>query len=163
TFVRSFTPEGTIKRDTKRNILSGEAGHASQFLYIKEGNQVAHATDYFTAVFAQLTNLYDQTEAVTESMTNGNFTALSAKASTVMCFTPIDFKAVFGGKGSIGGGGLNRWGLVNPPAITDYDTKDWERLSDEEIQQATGRLAERVVQILQKESVLTEEPGATKI
>jgi primase-like protein/bifunctional DNA primase/polymerase-like protein len=168
TFIRSFTPEGTLKRDTHGNVKSGRAGHASQFLYIKEGNLVANSTDYFAAVFSQLTNLYDQTEAGTESMTNGDFTARTVKTSTVMCFTPSDFKDTFGGKGTIGGGGLNRWGLVNPVPIRDYDDKDWERLSDDVLAQAKTALTERVFQLIQGDLqgdciVLTEEPEAIKV
>ena len=168
TFIRSFTPDGTIKRDSHGNVKSGHAGHASQFLYIKEGNLVANSTDYFAAVFSQLTNLYDQTEAGTESMTNGDFTARTVKTSTVMCFTPSDFKDTFGGKGTIGGGGLNRWGLVNPVPIHDYDDKDWERLSDGVLAQAKTALTERVFQLMQGDLqggciVLNEEPEATQI
>jgi len=165
TFIRSFTQEGTIKRDSDGKIKSGEPGHPSQFLYIKEGNLVANASDYFAAVVAMLTNLYDQTEAGTESMTNGNFTARSVRVSTVMCFTPSDFKATFGGKGTIGGGVLNRWAMVNPPPITEYDSKDWERLSDEVIQQAVGELTAVVFNLRSAGApiALTEEPGAAKI
>ena len=171
TFIRSFTPEGTLKRDAHGNVKSGRPGHASQFLYIKEGNLVANSSDYFTSVFSQLTNLYDQTEAGTESMTNGDFTARSVKTSTVMCFTPTDHKNTFGGKGNIGAGGLNRWGLVNPVAIHDYDDKDWERLSDEVLGQAKTALNVRVHSLLVGEDgkpatscrLVMEEPEATKI
>jgi bifunctional DNA primase/polymerase-like protein/primase-like protein len=164
TFIRSFTPEGTIKRDTQGNIKSGHAGHPSQFLYIKEGNLVANSSDYFAAVFAMLTNLYDQTEAGTESMTNGDFTASVARASTVMCFTPTDYKATFGGKGNIGGGGLNRWGITNPPEDHSYDDKDWKPLSDAEIQKAIAPLGAKVFELRQHDPiVLTEEEGAAKI
>jgi len=164
TFIRSFTPEGTIKRDPQGNIKSGHSGHSSQFLYIKEGNLVANSSDYFAAVFSMLTNLYDQTEAGTESMTNGDFTARVVKASTVMCFTPTDFKATFGGKGNIDGGGLNRWGIINPPEDHFYDDKDWKPLSDAEIQEAIAPLATRVFELKQGDLiVLTEEAGAVKI
>ena len=164
TFIRSFTPEGTIKRDAQGNIKSGHAGHPSQFLYVKEGNLVANSSDYFAAVFAMLTNLYDQTEAATESMTNGTFDAATIRTSTVMCFTPTDYAATFGGKGNIGGGGLNRWGIVNPPADHSYDDKDWEPLSDQEIQDAINPLTEKVFNLKQSEPiVLVEEAGAAKI
>jgi putative DNA primase/helicase len=164
TFLRSFTPEGTIKRDAQGKIKSGEAGYSSQFLHIKEGNLVANSSDYFGAVFSQITNLYDQTEAGTESMTNGVFNAKTIKVSTVMCFTPTDFVATFGGKGTIGGGGLNRWGLVNPPEDHSYDERDWEPVSDAEIQAAISPLASKVFELRQGDPiVLIEEEGATKI
>ncbi len=164
TFIRSFTPEGTIKRDAQGNIKSGHAGHPSQFLYVKEGNLVANSSDYFAAVFAMLTNLYDQTEAATESMTNGTFDAATIRTSTVMCFTPTDYAATFGGKGNIGGGGLNRWGIVNPQPDHSYDDKDWEPLSDQKIQDAINPLTEKVFNLKQSEPiVLVEEAGAVKI
>lgn len=164
TFIRSFTPEGTIKRDSQGVVKSGRHGNPSQFLYIKEGNLVANCSDYFGAVFSQLTNLYDQTEAGTESMTNGDFSAGVVKASTVMCFTPSDYKATFGGKGTIGGGGLNRWALANPLVSHDYDDRDWERLDDSVFQEVAGRLARRAFELQTGERiVLTEEPGAQKI
>jgi len=165
TFIRSFTPEGTIKRDKDGVIKSGHGGNPSQFLYIKEGNLVANSSDYFAAVFAQLINLYDQTEAGTESMTNGDFTAPVVKASTVMCFTPSDFKATFGGKGTIGGGGLSRWGLVNPEPIHDYDDKDWERLDRSVVDHAIEDLTVCIFELLGTGQivVLEEEPQAQKI
>jgi hypothetical protein len=164
TFIRSFTPEGTIKRDAQGNIKSGRAGHPSQFLHIKEGNLVANSSDYFAAVFSMLTNLYDQTEAATESMTNGAFDAGTIRTSTVMCFTPSDYAATFGGKGAIGGGGLNRWGLVNPPEDHSYDERDWEPVSDAEIQTVISPLASKVFELRQHDPVvLIEEDGAGKI
>jgi hypothetical protein len=164
TFIRSFTPEGTIKRDAQGNIKSGRAGNPSQFLYIKEGNLVANCSDYFGAVFSRLTDLYDQTQASTESMTNGDFEAGTVKASTVMCFTPTDHAGTFSGKGTIGGGGLNRWGLVNPPEDHSYDDKDWEPLSDTEIQEAINPLIHKVFELHQGNPiVLVEEAGAAKI
>jgi putative DNA primase/helicase len=163
-FIRSFTPEGTIKRDANGAVKSGHAGHASQFLYIKEGNLVANCSDYFSVVFSQLTNLYDQTEAGTESMTNGDFSAGVIKVSTVMCFTPTDYISTFGGKGTIGGGGLNRWAVTNPPENHDYDDKDWERLEETVIQAAIHDLTVRVTEVLRGERItLVEEPGARAI
>jgi hypothetical protein len=164
TFLRSFTPEGTIKRDAQGKIKSGDPGHSSQFLHIKEGNLVAKSSDYFGAVFSQITNLYDQTEAGTESMTNGVFNAKTIKVSTVICFTPTDFVATFGGKGTIGGGGLNRWVHVNPPEDHSYDERDWEPVSDAEIQAMVNPLASKVFELRQHDPVvLIEEEGATKI
>lgn len=165
TFIRSFTAEGTQKRDSKGTVKSGRPGHASQFLHIKEGNLVANCSDYFGAVFSMLTNLYDQTEAGTESMTNGDFTAVGIKASTVMCFTPSDYKATFGGKGTIGGGGLNRWGLTNPPEDHSYDDRDWQRLDQSEYQDVITQLTLRVRELRKGEEaiVLIEEPAAAKI
>lgn len=164
TFIRSFTPEGTIKRDSKDNIKSGSPGHPSQFLHVKEGNLIANCTDYFGAVFSRLTDLYDQTEAGTESMTNGNFAASTVKVSTCMCFTPTDNQATFGGKGSIGSGGLNRWTISNPPRITYYDDKDWERLPAQTLERLSTELAERVRQLVGGvKTILTEEPGAKEI
>jgi hypothetical protein len=164
TFIRSFTGEGTQKRDSQGNVKSGRPGHPSQFLHIKEGNLVANCSDYFGAVFSMLTNLYDQTEAGTESMTNGDFTAIGIKASTVMCFTPSDYKATFGGKGTIGGGGLNRWGLVNPPEDHSYDDRDWQRIDESEYQGVIMQLTTRVHELRKGEPiVLSEEPDAAKI
>jgi hypothetical protein len=164
TFIRSFTPEGSVKRAPDGTVKSGRPGHASQFLYIKEGNLVTTASDYFAAVFSQLTNLYDQSEAGTESMTNGDFTAPVVKASTVMCFTPADHKSVFGGKGNIASGGLGRWGLCNPPEIHDYDNKDWQRPNEAILLEAKGWLADRVLKLFEGQRiVLTEEPGAEAI
>ena len=164
TFIRSFTPEGTVKRNKDGTVKSGRPGNPSQFLYIKEGNLVANCSDYFGAVFSRLTDLYDQTQAATESMTNGDFEAGTVKASTVMCFTPTDYAATFSGKGSIGGGGLNRWGLVNPPEDHSYDDKDWEPLSDKEIQDAITPLVHKVFELRQHDPVvLLEEDGAAKI
>jgi hypothetical protein len=86
------------------------------------------------------------------------------KVSTVMCFTPVDFKAVFGGKGNIGGGCLNRWGLVNPPEDHSYDEKDWEPLSQEVIQEAVSPLVTAIFTLSQASPVvLAEEPGAARI
>ena len=164
TFIRSFTPEGTIKRDAKGMVKSGRAGHASQFLYIKEGNLVANCSEYFGAVFSRLTDLYDQTEAATESMTNGDFEAGTVKVSTYMCFTPSDFKDAFGGKGTIGGGGLNRWGLTNPTENHHYDNKDWEPLPDSEIDPFIAQLNMAVLNIHKGQPVvLVEEDGAAKV
>ena len=164
TFIRSFTTEGTQKRDPKGEVKSGRPGHPSQFLHIKEGNLVANCSDYFGAVFSMLTNLYDQTEAGTESMTNGDFTAVGIKASTVMCFTPSDYKSTFGGKGTIGGGGLNRWGVVNPPEDHSYDDRDWQGLDESEYQGVSTQFTTRVIELRKGESiVLTEEPEAAKI
>lgn len=163
-FIRSFTPEGNIKRDEQGKIKSGEAGHPNQFLYIKEGNQVANSSIYFAAVFSLLTNLYDQSEAETQSFTTGDFNAKLVKTSAVMCFTLPDFGNTFGGKGNIGGGGLNRWAIANPPRSRDYDEKDWERLSEEEIHEAAKNLASAVYDLqIGEPTVLIEEPGATKI
>jgi putative DNA primase/helicase len=164
TFIRSFTPEGTIKRDQRGAIKSGRSGHSSQFLYIKEGALVANCSEYFGAVFSRLTDLYDQTKASTESMTNGDFEAGTVKVSTVMCFTVPDHTKTFGGKGSIAGGGLNRWGLTNPPEDHSYDDKDWEPLGKEEIGASISPLVSRVFQINQRDPiVLEEEEGAAKI
>ncbi len=164
TFIRSFTKEGTQKRDPKGEVKSGRPGHPSQFLHIKEGNLVANCSDYFGAVFSMLTNLYDQTEAGTESMTNGDFTAVGIKASTVMCFTPSDYKSTFGGKGTIGGGGLNRWGVVNPPEDHSYDDRDWQRLDESQYQGVSTQFTTRVIELRKGEPiVLTEEPEAAKI
>ena len=60
-FLRSFTPEGTTRKNGKGEI-TGHHGHSSQFLHSKEGNLIARCSDYFATVFAQLTNLYNQTE-----------------------------------------------------------------------------------------------------
>ncbi len=164
TFIRSFTPEGTIKRNKDGTVKSGRTGNPSQFLYIKEGNLVANCSDYFGAVFARLTDLYDQTQAATESMTNGDFEAGTVKASTVMCFTPTDHAGTFSGKGTIGGGGLNRWGMCSPPEDHSYDEKDWEPLSDGEIQAAINPLVHKIFELNQGNPiVLVEEAGAGKI
>jgi hypothetical protein len=97
-------------------------------------------------------------------MTNGDFEAGTVKASTVMCFTPTDYTATFSGKGTIGGGGLNRWGLVNPPESHSYDDKDWEPLSDKEIQENIAPLVHKVFELRQHDPVvLIEEDGAAKI
>lgn len=164
-FIRSFTPEGTIKRDAKGLIKSGSAGHPSQYLHVKEGNQIATCnSNYFVGVWSKLVDLYDQTEAETQSITNGDFNANLVKASTVMCFTPSDFNATFGGKGTIGGGGLGRCTIVNPPTIDDYDNKDWERLPELVIQKKATQLGERIYALLQgSPRTLEEEPGAREI
>jgi len=164
TFIRSFTPEGTIKRGAKEEIKSGSPGHPSQFLHIKEGNKVPSSSEYMRGVFSLLTDLYDQTETGTESMTNGVFAVGGIKVSAAMCFTPSDHKSTFGGKGNIGGGGLTRLSMVNPPGITDYDNKDWERLPDSVLQQLGTKLAERILKLVGgRATTLTEEPGATEI
>lgn len=164
TFIRSFTPEGTIKRDAHGTVKSGRSGHSSQFLYIKEGNLVANCSEYFGAVFSRLTDLYDQTQAATESMTNGDFEAGTVKASTIMCFTPTDYAKTFSGKGTIGGGGLNRWGLVSPPEDHSYDDRDWAPLSETEIQEAINALSHKVFELTQGNPVvLTEDEGAAKV
>ena len=164
TFIRSFTPEGTIKRDNDGKIITGEPGHPSQFMYIKEGNQLRNASIYFAAVFSLLTNLYDQTEAETQSFTTGDFNARLVKTSAVLCFTAGDFAYTFGGKGNIGGGGLNRWAIANPAEDHYYDDKDWEQLPDEEIRQTAKKLAKAVYDLqVGSPIVMTEEPEATKI
>lgn len=163
TLIRGLSSEGTIKRDKNGNAVSGHPGHPSQFLYVKEGNQLATGGEHFAGVFSSLTNLYDQEGSGSSSITNGVFKASGVKVSAYMCFTPSDFAKVFGGKGSIGSGGLNRWGMVCPPMNHDYDAKDWERLPGEVIAGVVELLTARIREIRQGGLLLKEEPGAAQI
>jgi hypothetical protein len=165
-FIRGFSPQGTLKT-TKDGKTTGHPGHASQFLYVTEGNQIATCGDYFRAVFSLLMDLYDQTETGTSSLTNGDYKAENVKVSCVICFTPEDHDRTFAGKGSIGGGGHNRWAMVNPPENHDYDDKDWDRLPASIIQESEAALAKCVFSILTDSTAspirLTEEPAAEQV
>jgi hypothetical protein len=165
-FIRGFSAQGTLKTD-KKGITTGHPGHASQFLYVKEGQQIATCGDYFQSVFSLLMDLYDQTETGTSSLANGDFRAENVKASCVICFTSQAHESTFGGKGSIGGGGHNRWAMVNPPENHDYDAKDWERLPEAIISKAQVALLERVQSIFNRGVIvpiqLTEEPKAKEV
>lgn len=162
--VRSLSSEGTQKRDKNGKVTSGHPGNPRQFLVLTEGNLVASSSDVFAPIFSRLIDLYDQTAADTESVTNADFAAAGIEISCSMCFTLADFWKTFGSRGNIGSGGLGRITLVNPPKNHDYDDRDWERLSPEQLQPFGQKLFQRV-QILRsgKPKLLEEEPGAKAI
>jgi hypothetical protein len=162
--TRSFTPEGSIVRDANGKVKSGSPGHASQLLHIKEGNQIASSGEYFDPVISALTNLYDQTEAGTDSISGGTLSAKVVKVSSVWCFTPEDFKRSFQGKGKGAGGIMGRLASCNPTTDSPYLTKDWEKLKPQEIQETVIQLTERISKLTSgNRQVLTEDPGAKEI
>ena len=99
------------------NPKTGERGNPHQFLYITEGREIVamKRNDFFDAVLAKLTDLYDQTQASTGSRTGGTFDADDVKIALYMCFTGKDFKTLWEGKGGAAGGDLGRYTLIRPP------------------------------------------------
>jgi len=165
-FVQMLSEKGTLKSSGrgKEKMMTGEAGHPNQFLHIKEGNQVATAGEYFTAIAGQLSNLYDQTSAKAASQTNKIVTAHNVTVSAVLCFTASDFYKAFSGKGAVGGGVLTRAAILCPPEDHSRDDKDWERLPQAEIDAAIYKVVKRLDWLLhQGISSPVEEASARTI
>ena len=162
--------EGSSEKPKKKDFQ----GNPNQFLHVKEGQKLASNTtnEWFRGVFANLTDLYDQTHLETGSMGRGQYEADNVHVSCVVCITPSDFKSAFSGKGTIGGGALQRWTIVCPPIIPN--TMDWCPLAPDLLGKTVHRIQERLPKcedaigdippkILSGPQYLTEEPGAKEI
>jgi hypothetical protein len=148
------------------NQKTGARGNPHQFLYITEGREIVakKRNDYFDAVMAKLTDLYDQNTATTGSQTGGTFDAEDVKVGLYMCFTGGDFRTLWQGKGGTSGGDLGRYTLIRPP----YVQMDGDWLQGPEKEQRLSAILTPMKQRLKLEYnqspiVLTEELKAKDI
>lgn len=150
-----------IKNLSRTEDRKGRQGNPHQWLHITEGYKVVTANEYFKAVFALLTDLYDQEIAETESFRNGDWSASDVQLSTYICFTPKNFYSATSGNGAVGSGGLARWCLVYPLKIFRRD--DWAQHSDAHLTEVFQHIANRAPDPNQETVMLTEEAAAKEI
>jgi hypothetical protein len=102
-------------------LVKGFESQPRQLLYVTEGNVLATANDNFPAVFAKLTDVYDDGQMSSGSFKNGHHVVENVEASAIICQTVADFQTTVGGNSAIGGGGLARWSITHSVPVKRDD------------------------------------------